>query len=133
MLLGRIPRPQQWQQSNSDGHHTKYIDVKLSTDVRHFLEFDRTWRKHDAGVVDQTMQNSVSGLFPDTVRQFGNVLFPCNIANHRVDIALASGLHPFGIVFRTHRRDDAVTSLCKGTSSTKAKATAGTRDKDRFC
>jgi hypothetical protein len=79
------------------------------------------------------MQDSISGLSPHTIRQVGNLVLPRNVAKHRENIAFAGRLHPFGVVFRTHRCDDAVTSLCKGSSSAQAKAAASTRDKDRFC
>jgi hypothetical protein len=132
MLAGCIRRPQQGQQRDGYRHHAKHIDVELGVDIFHFLEFDRTWRDHDAGVVYQAIQNATSGYFPDTIRQFSNMLLPCNIADHRMNITITFSLHPLGIVFRTYRCDNAVTALRKSTGSTKAKASAGARDKDRF-
>lgn len=132
MLAGCIRRPQLGQQRDGYRHHAKHINVELGADILHFLKFDRTWRDHDAGVVYRAIQNAISGYFPDTIRQFSNMLRPCNIADHRMNITIAFSLHPLGIVFRTYPCDNAVIALCKGTGSTKAKASAGARDKHRF-
>src|ERR1700694_1260841 len=132
MLAGSVRGPQQGQQRDGYRHHAKHIDVELGADIFHVLEFDRTWRDHDAGVVDQAIQNAISGYLPDTIRQSGNMFLPCNIADHRMNMTIAFSLHPPGIVCRAYRCDNAVIALCKGTSSTKAKASAGARDKDRF-
>src|ERR1700693_4050124 len=132
MLAGCIRRPQQGQQCDGYRHHAKHIDVELGVDIFHFLEFDGTWREHDAGVVDQAIQNAISGYFPDTIRQFSNMLLPGHIADHGMNIALTFSLHPPGIVFGTYRCDNAVTALCESTRSTKANAGAGACDHDRF-
>jgi len=105
----------------------------LGADIFHFLEFDRTRGDHDSGVVYQAIENAISGYFPDTIRQFSNMLPACNVTDDRMNITIAFSLHPLGIILRTYRCDDTVTALGKGTGSTKAKPSAATRDKNRSC